>query len=267
MSEASASTTARQRKILANSQKRLERLQRLKRSEAELGDTETLPDQFKDDNIEPNTQGECTEPSVFVESPKLASISKDSAQPDANTSNQNENTSEENIDKEQTIEHENIKQSETTEEVRPNLTTENTPDVSTPDVSTPIKEDELPLSWFYRKRRFIIFVLLSIISYCISNKGFHVYLSALLGKTWQQKDSFMRLYSAVELQMIIMTFLGKSEANGASLPVLLKVAINVSGMPKALVNLIFKIVGIISMAITDFSVYIFVYILLSHFEV
>ena len=315
----------RRRKVLANSQKRMERLQRLKRAEIDnkvTENSENIPDVFNvkndqkeeiklkneesssstrltnsqetTDNIGKTTTAttttatEATEPGVDdkSESNMLNSNSVFSGDESCSTplcSQENDKDDIMNIGDEDGCQHEAdittsmpsksslgsedwATESPIADFIQQARDEEGADDVKNVE-SGSTEEDSSPLSWFFRKRRLVIFMLLALVSYCIAHKGLDVYLSALLGSAWKQggigKDSFAKLYGAVELQMLVVVLMGGNvNDTGGSTPALLRLALNMSGVPKPLLGLVGKLFSCVQMVVTDFCVYLFTYVML-----
>ena len=328
MSDAPATTpedasTVRRRKILANSQKRLERLQRLKRAEVDntvMTNCENLPEVSKNEEKTTSENHEDTpqdvavasqSTNISVEAKKTERFGQEETEvsypptsasaPDRRSNQGCPSSSEEeegedrynNDDGDIVGDDDDGSGHATAAEIPQKLVTEPSNSSALPSSSLgssggkiPMtanflsqsgsantenaeEEETLPLSWFFRKRRLIIFILLALVSYCIAHKGLDVYLTAFLGSVWRKgggvgKDSFARLYGAVELQMVVVALMGGGSDAGSSshVPAVLRLAINLAGLPEPLLKVAGKLSSCVQMVVTDFSVYLFTYVLL-----
>ena len=295
----------RRRKVLANSQKRMERLQRLKRAEVDnkvTENSENLPDVFgvkNNEEIKPTDRnnGEDVTPlqsstnsnDEVLSSSRQENLQETSPEVDVFTGtddNISSSISSQKIDAEEN--GDGCQDEAVTTSMPPKSSlgsskdfvtkspiadilrqamkeegAENTEEVE----NEPTEEYSSPLSWFFRKRRLFIFMLLAVVSYCIAHKGLDVYISAMLGSAWKKggigKDSFAKLYGAVELQMLVAALISGDVDNvGGSTPALLRLTLNMSGVPKPLLSLAGKLSSCVQMVVTDFCVYLFTYVML-----
>jgi len=290
----------RRKRILENSQKRFERLQRLKRAEHPDNQQQELQSSNSREEVLPNTrQPECVEASQEIDNNSQTNLERYDTHPSvvSSTSNVLEESSEFSLNNEAApTKIENVVRArkalhissdgdakqqknsqtstqETIDKAKPKTSeSSSTTDESLPssieqqDVTT---DNKTTFGWFVRKRRFIVFVLLSLLCYCITYKGLDVLLASLSNgrNIWKSSDTFVKLFSAVELQMILMDLFGGRQGGDTQLPLVLSIVLNGLGVPKSSINFASRLMVVVSSALTDFCVYFFVYVVLVQVKV
>ena len=318
--EVENASTVRRRKVLANSQKRMERLQRLKRSEVDVAVSELttnscdvgdgkLPSstssKTETHTAEENTatQQKVNENLPVGEMLVTTTTTTETSEIIAATTKTPESTYDNSIglDKTRTskvttsIEDYIVlsKEKEGNKEQTNEITQQDLHSLGADsfknnveikeewmdkiNVNDEAKENQVVLSLFFRKRRLIIFVLLALVSYCIAHKGFDIYLSSFFAyvgipsMAWDLKNSgsgvdssFAKLYAAVELQMVLGALMSGSDDLTTKVPPMLRLAAGMLGLPSFVLRWMGKLSALVQMVVTDFSVYLFTYVMLLH---
>ena len=291
----------RKQRILGNSQKRLERLQRLKRVEhpdnQQQLETQS-PSDISRDEVSPTTRlpGPVDAPQEIS---NASPIGKSSGEKDVDpTTASSPSDAQEESSESASHKDTEVTKSENTVRARKPLRASLTDDSDKPKSSqpTPAKEtkeneklhdlgnsstpSESPVNqkedllapgnnttvfgWFLKKRRFIVFVLLSLLCYCLRYEGFDVFLASLTGRrnVWKSSDNFIKLFGAVELQMIVVDLFGGQQGSETQLPFMLRIVLNSLRVPKSVTELVSRLITIVSLVLTDFCVYFFIYVIL-----
>ncbi|XP_057302205.1 uncharacterized protein LOC130636486 [Hydractinia symbiolongicarpus] len=233
-----ARSEARKRKILQNAQKRLEKLESLKRKSKE---------EEKDDSTT----------SIDVEICKVdekeVDVNDDGVIKD-DTKKLEENTVEEDSD--------NAKFKEYLDVDTKDATTQEKPNVIGAEPNNEVDLEAQKPSWFMRKYRQILFALLAWVVYLVVVKDFDFVLAYIIGQQLPKSvlpKLFLTAFVAVELQVLIADFFfGKTQPHSSSTVI---IALKLCGVPNSFINFARKMLSCFANILTDFCTYLFVIIL------
>lgn len=239
---ADARSEARKRKILQNAQKRLEKLESLKRRSKE---------EEEDDSTTSIGVETCVE--TCKEDEKEVHVNDDGVIKDDNKKLE-EKTVEEDGDDAKFKEYLDVDTKDATTQEKPNV-------VGVEPNNEVDLEAQKP-SWFMRKYRLILFSLLAWVVYLVVVKDFDFVLAYIIGQQLPKSvlpKLFLTVFVAVELQVLIADFFfGKTQPHSSSTVIL---ALKLFGVPNSFINFARKMLSCFANILTDFCTYLFVIVL------
>ena len=218
----------RRRKILENSEKRLEKLKMLKRSNHEV-----LTENFEETRQDSEYEHKEFDSEILTKSNENITT-EDERDTRINKNERNEGCLD---DEKVTLKKDEVKEIRSTDPEKP--------------------------TWFVKNYRVILFALLAWVVYLVVVKDFDFILAYLIGRKLPKDvlpNLFTTAFVAVELQVLLLElFVKKATPQSASIYLFV---LKFTGIPEKLIHRVQQLIGYLLNALTDLCVYLFVIVLL-----